>query len=84
MKNSQIKIEESRKKESRTRLKEQKLCAEISKCGGLWLMEEQIEAKLAKKETDSEKRAGLKCQLQFRQKVISMCPSDDKKLFFSF
>ena len=47
-------------------------------------MEEQIEAKLAKKETDSEKRAGLKCQLQFRQKVISMCPSDDKKLFFSF
>ena len=81
MKNSQIKIEESRKKESRTRLKEQKLCAEISKCGGLWLMEEQIEAKLAKKETDSEKRAGLKCQLQFRQKVISMCPSDDKKLF---
>ena len=45
-------------------------------------MEEQIEAKLAKKETDSEKRAGLKCQLQFRQKVISMCPSDDKKLFY--
>ena len=47
-------------------------------------MEEQIEAKLAKKETDSEKRAGLKCQLQFRQKVISMCPSDDKKLFYFY
>ena len=47
-------------------------------------MEEQTEAKLAKKETDSEKHAALKCQLQFRQKIISMCPSDDKKLFFFF
>ena len=33
-------------------------------------------------ETDSEKCAALKCQLQFRQKVISMLPSDDKKLFY--
>ena len=76
------KIEEARKKESRTRLMKEKLCAEISKYGGLWLTEEQIEAKLAEVETDSEKRAALKCQLQFRQKVISMFPSDDKKLFY--
>ena len=76
------KIEEARKKESRTRLMKEKLCAEISKYGRLWLTEEQIEAKLAEMETDSEKRTTLKCQLQFRQKVISMCPSDDKKLSF--
>ena len=38
----------------------------ISKYGGFWLMEEQIEAKLAEVKTDSEKRAALKCQLQFR------------------
>ena len=76
------KIEEARKKESRTRLMKEKLCAEISKYDGLWLTEEQIEAKLAEVETDSEKRAVLKCQLQFRQKVISMFPSDDKKLFY--
>ena len=76
------KIEEARKKESRTRLMKEKLCAEISKYGGLWLTEEQIEAKLEEVETDSEKRAALKCQLQFRQKVISMFPSDDKKLFY--
>ena len=78
------KIEEARKKESRTRLMKEKFCAEISKYGGLWLMEEQIEKKLPEMETDSEKCATLKCQLQFRQKVISMCPSHDKKLFFSF
>ena len=76
------KIEEARKKESRTRLMKEKLCAEISKYGGLWLMEEQVETELAEMETGSEKRAALKCQLQFRQKVISMFPSDDKKLFY--
>ena len=54
----------------------------ISKYGGFWLMEEQIEAKLAEVKTDSEKRAALKWQLQFRQKVISMFSSDDKKLFY--
>ena len=47
-------------------------------------MEEQNEAKLAEVETASEKRAALTCQLQFRQKVISICPRDNKKLFFSF
>ena len=60
----------------------EKLCAEISKSDGLWLTEEHIETKLLETETDSEKRAALKFQLQFRQKVISMCPSDDKKIFF--
>ena len=77
------KIEEARKKEPRKKLMKEKICAEISKYGGLWLIEDQIEAKLAEMETDSEKRATLKCQLQFRQKVISSyCPSDDKNFFF--
>ena len=48
------KIEEARKKESRTRLMKEKLCAEISKYGGLWLMEEQVETELAEMETGSE------------------------------
>ena len=48
------KVEEARKKESRTRLMKEKLCAEISMYGGLWLTEEQIEAILAEMETDSE------------------------------
>ena len=76
------KIEEARKKECRNRLIKERLCAEISQYGGLWLKEEQIDAKLAEMRTDSEKRAALKCQLQFRQKVISVCPSNDRKLFF--
>ena len=55
------KIEEAGKKEPRTRLIKEKLCAEIHKYDGLWLMEEQIESKLEKMETDSGKRAALKC-----------------------
>ena len=76
------KIKEARKKECRNRLIKERLCSEISQYGGLWLKEEQIDAKLAEMRTDSEKRAALKRQLQFRQKVISMCPSNDRKLFF--
>ena len=76
-------IEEARKKESRTRLMKEKLCAEISKYGGLWLTEEQTETKIVEIETDSEKRAALKCQLQFRQKVVFLCPSDEKNFFIS-
>ena len=57
------KIEEAQKKESRTRLMKEKLCTEISKYGGLWLTEEQIETRLAEMEADSEKRATLKFQL---------------------
>ena len=45
-------------------------------------MEEQIATKLAEMKPDSEKHAALKCQLQFRRKVLSMCPSDDIKLFY--
>ena len=70
------KIEEARKKECRNRLIKERLCAGISQYGGFWLMEEQIDAKLAEMRTYSERRAALKCQLQFRQKVISMCPSN--------
>ena len=76
------KIEETRKKESRTRLMKERPYAEISKYGGLWLTEEQFETKLAEMVTDLEKSDFLEYQLQFRQKVISMCPSDDKKLFY--
>ena len=76
------KTEETRKKKCRNRLIKERVCAEISQYGGLWLKEEQIDAKLAEMRTESEKRAALKCQLQFRQKVISMCPSNDRKLFF--
>ena len=76
------KIEEARKKECRNRLLKERLCSEISQYCGLWLKEEQIDAKLAEMRTGSEKRAVLKCQLQFRQKVISICQSNDKKLSF--
>ena len=76
------KTEETRKKKCRNRLIKERVCAEISQYGGLWLKEEQIDVKLAKMRTDSEKRAAFKGWLQFRQKVISMCPSNDRKLFF--
>ena len=77
------KIEETRKKESRTRLMKENLCAEISKYGRLWLTEEQFETKLAEMVTDLEKRAFLEYQLQFRQKVF-LCVQAMTKNFFIF
>ena len=35
-----------------------------------------------KDESRFRKTCNTKCQLQFKQKVISMCPSNDRKLFF--
>ena len=75
------KIDKTRKKECRNRLLKGRLCEETKEFGGFWLKEEQIDAKLAEMKTDSEKRAALKCQLHFRQKVISVCPSHNRKLF---
>ena len=46
------------------------------------MKKEEIDAKLPEMRSDSEKRVVLKCQLQFRQKVISVCPSSRRKLFF--
>ena len=60
----------------------EKFRAEISTFGGLWFTEEQIEPKLVEMETDSEKHATLKCQLQFRQKFF-LCVQTMKKTFFS-
>ena len=60
----------------------ERLYAEISQYGGVVVEGGQIDAKLADMRTDSEKRETLKYQLQFRQKVISMCPTNDRKLFF--
>lgn len=54
--------------EAQSKMKE-RFCAEIRKYGGLWLIQEQTEAKLAVMEIDS---------IQFRQKLVSMCPSDNK------
>ena len=50
------KIEEARKKECRNRLRKERSCAEKSQYSGLWLKEEQTDAKLAEMRTDSEKR----------------------------
>ena len=77
------KIEEARKKELRTRLMKEKLCAEINKYGGLWLTEEQIETKLLEMETDSEKYATLKCQLHLG-KMLFLCVQVMTKNVFSF
>ena len=78
------KIEEIKKKETRLRIVKEKLCIEISKHGGLWMTEESVDEKLKEYETESAKRAVLKCQLQFRQKVILSSVKNcsvDKKLF---
>ena len=47
------------------------------------MIDGRTDAKLAEIGAYSEKRAGLKCQLQFRLKFTSMCPSNNRK-FFSY
>ena len=49
------KIEEARRKKCRNRLIKERLSAEMSQYGGLWLKEEQIDEKLAEMRTDTEK-----------------------------
>ena len=76
------KLEEKRKRESRIRLIKEELCSSIQKFGGLWLTVEQIDSELASYTSNVKKQEALKCQIQFRQKVLLSSPSVNKKLFF--
>lgn len=58
------KIEEARKKESRTRPIKLKIGALISKYGGLLITEEKIERKSEEINTKSEKRSALNLSLK--------------------
>ena len=75
------KLEEKKKREIKLSLVKENLCALVSNFGGLWLTEEQVDERLKMLENETKKREALKCQLQFRQKIILSSPSVNKKLF---
>jgi len=56
------------KDENKTR---SEVSSKISEIGGLWLEEDQVEVKLNGLGSEKEKIDALKCQLQFRQKILS-------------
>ena len=77
------KLKEALKNESRTRLMKEKPYAEISKYGGLWLVEEQTDATLAEMESDSEERAALNVNYSLGKKLF-LCVQAITKSFFFF
>ena len=75
------KLEAKRKREVKSLQEKEKLCAKISEVGGLWLEEDQVEERLNRLGSEKDRRDALKCQLQFRQKILSGVSVLDKKLF---
>ena len=76
----QSSIEGKRKKELALTAEKEKLTHQIEKIRGLWSSEKVAKEKLSSFKTEKEKRAALKTQLFFRQKVLGT--SCDKNLFF--
>ena len=76
------KLEAKKRKEAKSLSMKESLCASISKYGGLWLEESLVDIKLAELPSDSAKKEALKCQIQFRQKVLPSLPGVDRKLFY--
>ena len=74
------KIEMKRNREMRAVLLKQNLITAVGKYGGLWSSEEMVDTKLTKFESLAMKREALKCQIQFRQKILPPC-NINKKLF---
>ena len=58
----------------------QNLIVSVGKFGGLWLSENDVDKELSKLDTVSKQREALKCQIQFRQKILPPI-NINKKLF---
>ena len=76
----QSSIEEKRKKELAQSAEKEKLTHQIEEIGDLWSSEKVAKEKLSSFKTEKEKRAALKTQLIFRQKVLGT--NCDKNLFY--
>ena len=76
------KIEEKRRRSAKLSLAKEALCHSIQKYNGLWSSTEQVDEELSNLIDEKEKREALKCQIQFRQKIILSCDNVDKKLFY--
>ena len=66
----QSSIDEKRKKELAQSAEKEKLTHQIEEIGDLWSSEKVAKEKLSSFKTEKEKRAALKTQLIFRQKVL--------------
>ena len=73
---------EERRWDAKIMLVKENLCKDIESCGVLWLTEKQVDEQVKKIISETNQREALKCQLQFRIKVMLNSPSLDKKLFY--
>ncbi|XP_066935310.1 reticulocyte-binding protein 2-like [Clytia hemisphaerica] len=71
--------EERKQKEVNLVLEKERLAIEIESHGGLWSNEEKVSSALESMNTIKEKREAIKCQLDFRRKVLGI--NCDKSLF---
>ena len=76
------KLEERRRRDAKIMLVKGNLCKDIQNYGGLRLTEKQVDEQVKKISSETKQREALKCQLQFRMKVMLNSPSLDKKLFY--
>ena len=75
------KIENRKRKEIRIRQVKVDLCSAIENYGGLWKTAQEIELNFEKIKTEKERISALKCQIQFRQKVLLESINIDSSLF---
>ena len=75
------KLENKKRKEVKIRKVKEDLCTKIEKYGGLWKSDLEIEFHLSKIKNEKEKIEALKCQLQFRQKVLLESDNVDSSFF---
>ena len=75
------KIEDKKRREIRLHQIKEELCKKIEKYSGLWKTVYEVENHFNKIKSDKEKIEALKCQLQFRQKVLLEREHVDSSLF---
>ena len=75
------KLENKKRKEIRIRQAKVDLCSKIESFGGLWKTVQDIDFHFEKIKNEKEKISALKCQLQFRQKVLLESNNVDSSLF---
>ena len=73
-------LEEKALSEANLIIEKERLAEQVEEQGGLWSNESQIDAFLEKLKSDKQKRQALKCQLDFRKKVLGV--KCEKSLFY--
>ena len=75
------KVENKKRKEIKLHRIKEELSSKIQRYGGLWKNADEVEKNIRKISSEKDKIEALKCQLQFRQKVLLERHHVDSSLF---